>query len=99
DIARHDRILRIAEITLEPSLSRRFLERGVHLIDGHLAIEDANEVADTSVRHRHAQRGPVELSFQLGDRERSRLGRARRSGNDVYRGRAPSPQVLVNEVE
>src|SRR6266540_1627489 len=98
DVGGDDRVLRVADDAGKVALGG-LAEGVVDLFLGGLPAEHDGQVGERAVLDRDAQGDAVELALELGDGQRAGLRRAGGGGDDVARGRAGAPQVLVREVE
>jgi hypothetical protein len=98
DVGGDERIVRVAHDAVERTV--RSLPVGiVHLVDRHVAPDANYEVGDRAGRDGRTNRDSVHLPFQVRHDEADRARSARRRRNQVDRGSAGAPQVLVREIE
>ncbi len=100
DVARDDRVLACRRACRRAARSRP-RPRNAALTSSTVTSrrQGRDEVGDRAVGHRHAHRHAVELALQVRQHEPRRLRGAGRRRDDVDRGGARAPQVLVRQVE
>ena len=99
DVGADDRLLVVDEHLRQRAALGGRLERRVDLVDGGFLGEDAGEVGDRAVGHRHPQRGAVELALHRLEHEARGSGGTGGARDDVDRGGAGLAQVLRRAVD